>query len=92
METVSALAFRKNFGKVLDKVAKEKQAIIVERMNQPLVVMEPYETYMAQQTDSSRKARILRASEKIEEWAKRNAPYLKGIKAVETIRKMRDSR
>lgn len=92
METISALAFRKNFGKVLDKVVKEKQAIIVERMNQPLVVMEPYETYMAQQTDSSRKAKILRATEKIEEWAKKNAHCLKGIKAVEVIRKMRDSR
>ena len=92
METISALAFRKNFGRVLDKVVKGKQAIIVERMNEPLVVMEPYETYMAQQTDSSRKTKILRAAEKIEEWAKQNTPRLKGIKAVEAVRKLRNER
>ena len=92
METVNALIFRKNFGKILDRVVQKKEPILIKRMNEPLVVMEPYETYMVQQTESSRETKILRASQQIQEWSRRNAHRLKGVKAVEIIRKMRDTR
>jgi PHD/YefM family antitoxin component YafN of YafNO toxin-antitoxin module len=90
MEIVNALTFRKNFGRLLDRVVQKKEPLLIKRMNEPMVVMEPYEVYQVHQQSTSREARILKASERIEEWAKRNAPRLKDVKAADAIRKLRD--
>jgi len=93
MRKVSALTVRKKFGSILDEVVKSREPIAITRANEPLVVMEPYATYEARESQEARRKRLTEASRRIDEWAKRNAKYTKGGPDVVTlIRRMRDSR
>jgi len=93
MKRVPALTVRKKFGAILDEVARGKQPIVVTRANQPIVVMEPYAVYEARTSQEARRQRLLEVTRRMDEWARRNAKYLKGgPDAVTLIRKFRDSR
>ncbi len=92
MKKVSALTLRKKFGSILDQVVKGKEPIVITRANQPLVVMEPYQDYEIRTSQEERRKRLTEVSRRMDEWAKRNAKYLKGLDAVKVIREMRDSR
>ena len=92
MKMISALTVRKKFGAILDEVSKGKEPIAITRANQPLVVMEPYAVYQVREDREARRRRLQEVARKMDEWAKRNAKYLKGFDAVKTIRQMRDSR
>ena len=89
MKRVPALAVRKRFGAILDEVVKSKEPITITRANEPLVEMEPYATYQVKTNQEERRKRLTEVSRRIDEWAKRNAKYLKGPDAVTLIRKIR---
>ena len=92
MKTVSALTFRKKFGAILDEVAKGKEPIAITRANRPLVVMEPHAAYEARTGQEDRRKRLLEASRRIDEWAKRNAKHMKkGPDVVTLLRRDRES-
>ena len=90
MKTISALTVRKKFGAILDDVAKGKEPVLITRANRPLVVMEPYTAYEARTNQETRRKRLMEVSRRMDEWAKRNAKYMKkGPDAVTLIRKIR---
>lgn len=92
MKTVTALTVRKKFGAILDEVVKRKEPIAVTRANRPLVVMEPYAVYEARTNQEERRKRLMEASRRIDEWAKRNAKHMKkGPGVVTLLRKDRES-
>ena len=93
MKKISALTLRKKLGAILDEVAGGEEPIAITRANQPLVVMESYATYEARTNREERRRRLLEASRRIDEWAKRNAKFMKkGSDVVTLIRKSRDNR
>lgn len=93
MKTISALTVRQKFGSILDEVAKHKEPVTITRANRPLVVIEPYETYVARKEQTTRRVRLLEVSRRIDEWARRNAKHSKGTTDVVTLlRKGRDTR
>lgn len=92
MKTISALVFRKKFGAILDEVAKGRDPIAITRANRPLVVMEPHAAYEARTNEEERRKRLMEASRRIDEWAKRNAKQMKkGPDAVTLLRRDRES-
>ncbi|GEM_PF-1090572 len=92
MKTVSALVFRKKFGAILDEVAKGKEPIAVTRANRLLVVMAPPAVYEARTDQDERRKRMMEASRRIDEWAKRNAKHMKkGPDVVTLLRRDRES-
>ncbi|MBI3616413.1 MAG: type II toxin-antitoxin system Phd/YefM family antitoxin [Candidatus Omnitrophica bacterium] len=93
MKMVSALTVRKQFGLILDEVAKGKEPIAITRANRPMVVMEPYAVYEARTNQEARRKRLTEVARRMDELVERNAKYLKkGPDAVTLIRKLRDSR
>ena len=92
MTQVNALVFRRKFGKLLDRVAKKHETIIISRANKPLVVLSPYDQYAAIHEQEERKKRLSKATEDFERWKKENAEALKGGDSTAFIREMRDSR
>lgn len=92
MKMVSALVFRKKFGAILDEVAKGKEPIAITRANRLLVVMEPHAVYEARTHQEERRKRLMEASRRIDEWAKRNAKHMKkGPDVATLLRRDRES-
>jgi len=96
MTSISALVFRRKFGKILDRVVKKHEDIIISRGNKPLVVITPYDHYAPIKEKEERSKRIGEAMERLKEWRERNAEALKGgidgVDSATFIRRMRDSR
>ena len=91
METLNALAVRKKFGSLLDRVWKEKIPIAITRANKPLVVMVPFDEY-SMLKDNTREKRLRLAVDKLKKWSKENKPYLLDFDIVSAIREGRDKR
>ena len=89
MKKVPALTVRRKFGSILDEVVRGKGPIAITRANEPLVVMESYATYQAREDQEARRRRLTEVARRMDEWAERNAKYLKGPDAVTLIRKIR---
>lgn len=92
MKMVSALVIRRRLGNILDEVVKRREPIAITRANRPLVVLEPFEDYEARTNRDARRLRLSKLTRQMDEWSKRNARFLRGLRPVETIRHMRDSR
>ena len=92
MIQISALVFRRKFGKILDRVVKKHEDIIISRGNKPLVVITPYDHYAPLQEQEERRKRLAKVKEDFDQWRKRNAEALKGFDPVAAIRELRDSR
>lgn len=95
MIQISALVFRRKFGKILDRVVKKHEDIVISRGNKPLVVITPYDLYAPMHEQQERSKRIGEAIERMKAWRERNAEALKGgidgMDSTTFIRKMRDS-
>lgn len=92
MIQISALVLRRKLGKIIDRVVKKHEPIVISRANKPLVVITPYDQYGPLLEKEERSKRIGRAIEDLKQWRERNAEALKGIDAVAAIRELRDSR
>lgn len=95
MRTLSALAFRRTFGAVLDDVARKHQPITITRANRALVVLVPAEDYETERSDSDagpRERRLRRASDALAEWRRHHAGRLGGLDAVQLVREDRNRR
>ena len=92
MKQISTLVLRRKLGKIIDRVAKKHESIIISRANKPLVVITAYDVFAPQQAQEERRQRLQKVAQEMEEWAKRNAEALKGSDVVKEIREMRDSR
>lgn len=92
MKTISALTLRKKLGAILDEVEKRKNPITITRANRPMVVMESYAIYEAKTNQEERRKRLMGVSKRMDEWAKRNAKYMRKWPDVVTlIRRDRES-
>ena|SRR5579872_1689352 len=95
MIQINALEFRRKFGKIIDRVAKKHESIIIARGDKPLVVITPYDQYALALQQEERKKRLAKAKEEFERWRKENADALKGgidgMDSTAFIRKVRDS-
>lgn len=95
MRTLSALAFRRKFGSVLDDVARQHQPITITRANRALVVLVPAEDYEAGTSAGDagpRERRLRRAADALAEWRSHHAGRLGGLDAVQLVREDRDRR
>ena len=92
MVQISALVFRRKFGKILDRVVKKGEDVVVLRGNKPLVVITPYDHYAPLKEQEERRQRIGKAIEDLKRWRQENANAIKGMDSGELIRKTRDSR
>jgi prevent-host-death family protein len=93
MRTVSALAFRRQFGRVLDEVVKKREPITITRANQPLAVLVPAEDFNAAGSGAlSREHRLRLVAERLDSWRDRNADALRRLDAVALVRETRADR
>lgn len=92
MKTISALKARSRLGTILDEVSKKKEHYLIERLSKPLAVVIPVEEYEKTVSKESRKARLRKVAEEIDQWREKHGRKLVGWDAVETIRKMREER
>lgn len=95
MDNINALTFRKKFGEIIDKVVKTGQPIVIERQNEPVVVMYPFEKKKEEIEEKKRADRLEKASKMLETWRKTwgsNKNGFGGLSSTEFIRKMRDER
>jgi prevent-host-death family protein len=92
METLNALAVRKKFGTVLDKVWKEQVAIAITRANKPLVVMVPFDEYENMIRDNTREKRLRTAVDRLKKWSGKNKSYLADFDVVKAVREAREKR
>jgi len=92
MTQINALVFRRKFGKILDRVIKKHETIVISRADKPLVVLSPYDLYVPMQEKEERRKRLQKAAQEMNAWAARNGEALRGINAVSAIREIRDSR
>ena len=94
MRTVSALAFRRKFGSVLDEVAGKRQPITITRANRALVVLVPADVY-EEGTGAgapARERRLRLSAERLTEWRRHHAERLRGLDAVQLVREDRNRR
>ncbi len=95
MNTVSALTFRQKFGEIIDRVIATGEPMIVERQNEPVVVMYPFEEKKREIEEKKHADRLERVSKMLENWRKTwgsNKNGFGGLSSTEFIRKMRDER
>jgi len=95
VRTLSALAFRRKFGSVLDEVARRRQPITITRANRALVVLVPAEGYDAGSADGApgpAERRLRRAADALTEWRRHHAERLRGLDAVQLVREDRNRR
>ena len=92
MTEINALVFRRKFGKILDRVAKKHESIVILRGNKPLVVLTPYDLYGPMRAEEERRERLGKTIENMKRWRERNAEALKDVDPAAAIREMRDSR
>jgi len=88
MQRISALTMRKKFGKYLDLVADEKEPVVVERGNRPMVVLIPaddLEAYERQVAGRARREEAIKRMDAIREG-------MRPVDVVELVRRGRDSR
>lgn len=92
METLNALAVRKRFGSVLDRVWKEKTPITITRANKPLIVMVPFDDYERMMMGSARRKKLRLALNRLRKWSERNESYLIDFDVVVAVREARRER
>lgn len=93
MRTLSALAFRRKFGSVLDEVAGKRQPITITRANRALVVLVPADEYQSGAAPgAARESRLRLAADRLTEWRTLHAARLGHLDPVALIRRDRDSR
>ena len=92
MKTISALKARGRLGTLLDEVSKKKEHYLIERLSKPLAVVIPVEEYEETISKESRKVRLRKVAQEIDEWREKYGRKLTGWDVVETIRKMRSER
>ena len=93
MRTVSALTFRRKFGRVLDEVVKKREPVTITRANQPLAVLVPAEDYDAGGAGGpSREHRLRLVAERLEAWRGRHAARVRRLDAVALVRETRAGR
>lgn len=93
MRTLSALAFRRKFGSVLDEVVKKRHPITVTRANRALVVLVPADDYVGSDASAaSRESRLQLAAERLARWRAAHAAQVARLDAVALVRRNRDDR
>jgi prevent-host-death family protein len=93
VRTLSALAFRRKFGSVLDEVVRKRQPITVTRANRPLVVLVPADEYArGAGPGAARESRLRLAADRLAEWRRRHATRLLDLDPVALVRRDRDNR
>lgn len=92
MKSLNALAVRKQFGSVIDKVWKKKVPIAITRANKPLVVMLPFDEYESIVKNNTREKRLRLAMNRLKNWSQENESYLKDFDVVSAVREARDKR
>lgn len=92
MNTVNALTFRQKFGKIIDQVVASGNPVVIERQNEPLVVLYPFEKKKEEIQKDEERLRREKASKMIDEWREKYGKKLKGVDTTALIRKFRDER
>ena len=92
MRTLSALAFRRKFGSVLDEVVGKRQPITITRANRALVVLVPADEYAAGAGGPSREHRLRLVAERLDAWRDRHAARVRRLDAVALVRETRAGR
>lgn len=93
MKTVNALTFRQKFGKIIDQVVESGNPVVIERQNEPLVVLYPYEKKKSDLENLAREERKKRLREMLDQWTRKWGKKVSGEKdTTEMIRDMRDNR
>lgn len=95
-EKVPALSMRKNFGRVLDRVAKKGEHITITRGGKSLVTLIPAKEYEQIFSKKGRLEGLHEALSRLENWQRENARKLKSIgrkaSAENEVRTMREER
>lgn len=93
--TVSAIEMRRQFGGILDRVAKKGEHITILRDEKPIATLIPVKEHEEQCLSKDRARRVEEVLAEVDEFWKKN-PALKKKMArkdsTQIIRKMRDSR
>jgi prevent-host-death family protein len=92
MKTLSALDLRKKLGSILDKVAKDKEQVLVSRANKPLAVIISVDEYQEKILKDSRGRKLKELSARLDEWRGKHRKETASIDVVRVIREMRESR
>ncbi|MBI4543002.1 MAG: type II toxin-antitoxin system Phd/YefM family antitoxin [Gemmatimonadetes bacterium] len=93
MKTLPALVFRRQFGQVLDDVARKREPVTITRGNRPLVVLVPAQDYeSAAARPAVREGRLRLAATRVAEWKARHAARLRDLDPVALVRASRAAR
>ncbi len=92
MKTLTALSLRRKFGGVIDEVCRDKEPVVINRANKPLVVMVSYEEYGKLTQKDEGKKKLKRVFREIERWSDEHEDIVKGLNAVEIIREIRQGK
>lgn len=95
MQTVNALTFRQKFGEIIDRVVKSGNPVVIERQNEPLAIIYPYEEKQKAIEAEERKERFEKVEKMLMKWRKKwgsNKDGFETMTSTEFIRKMRDER
>jgi len=93
MRTISALAFRRKFGGVLDEVVRKRQPVTITRANRALVVLVPADDYArGGGPAAARESRLRLAAERLAAWREANAERLGRLDTVGLVRRDRNGR
>lgn len=95
MQTVNALTFRHKFGEIIDRVVKSGNPVVIERQNEPLAILFPYDVKKEEMDEMDRKRRFEKVEKLLTKWRKKwgsSKDAFGGMTSTEFIRKMRDER
>lgn len=95
MQTINALTFRQKFGETIDRVVSSGLPVVIERQNEPLAVLYPYDVKREELEKTDRKNKFEKVETLLATWKKKwgsSKDAFAGITSTEFIRKMRDER
>lgn len=95
MQMINALTFRKKFGEIIDRVVSSGLPIVIERQNEPMAILYPYDVKKEEMEEMDRKRRFEKLEKLLTIWRKKwgsSKNAFGGITSTEFIRKMRDER
>ena len=93
--TITAIQMRRQFGGVLDRVAKKGEHVTILRGEKPIATLIPIKEHEEQCLSKDRVRRVEEVFAKIDEWHRQHPAASRRLRKTDftkVIRKMRDSR